>query len=60
MLFIFVLSNQIGRTPMKNLLINDLQPGMVTAETIYTDRGQMVMDAIDSRINFQAVLLQYS
>ena len=45
MLFIFVLSNQIGRTPMKNLLINDLQPGMVTAETIYTDRGQMVMDA---------------
>lgn len=45
MLFIFVLSHQIGRTPMKNLLIDDLQPGMVTAETIYTDRGQMVMDA---------------
>lgn len=30
---------------MKNLLIDDLQPGMVTAETIYTNRGQMVMDA---------------
>lgn len=30
---------------MKNLLIDDLQPGMVTAKTIYTNRGQMVMDA---------------
>lgn len=30
---------------MKNLIIDDLQPGMVTAEKIYTNRGQMVMDA---------------
>ncbi len=30
---------------MKNLSFNELQPGMVTAEIIYTKRGQKVMEA---------------